>query len=155
LSSTLDVKTRDGNKRKYQANGGIGTIFSRFTLEGPLTKPSLKDFKKPLKTPAKSSFIVSGRRSYIDLLAKPFLPENLAGSQFYFYDLTAKANYSYKRDNIYISTYIGEDVFFCQKAAAAGFKIWIDHDVSKEIGHIGTFEFKHDHTWVMKEIKAV
>jgi len=51
--------------------------------------------------------------------------------------------------------YIGEDVFFCQKAAAAGFKIWIDHDVSKEIGHIGTFEFKHDHTWVMKEIKAV
>ena len=51
--------------------------------------------------------------------------------------------------------YIGEDVFFCQKAAAAGFKIWIDHDVSKEIGHIGTFEFKHDHTWVMKEIEAV
>ena len=51
--------------------------------------------------------------------------------------------------------YVGEDVFFCQKAAAAGFKIWIDHDVSKEIGHIGTFEFKHDHTWVMKEIKAV
>jgi hypothetical protein len=51
--------------------------------------------------------------------------------------------------------YIGEDVYFCQKAAAAGFKIWIDHDVSKEIGHIGTFEFKHDHTWVMKEIKAV
>lgn len=111
LSSTLDVKTRDGNKRKYQANGGVGTIFSRFTLEGPLTKPNLKDFKKPLKTPAKSSFIVSGRRSYIDLLAKPFLPENLAGSQFYFYDLTAKANYSYKRDNIYISTYIGDDVF--------------------------------------------
>jgi hypothetical protein len=50
--------------------------------------------------------------------------------------------------------YIGEDVYFCQKAAAAGFKIWIDHDVSKEIGHIGTFEFKHDHTWVMKEIEA-
>ena len=51
------------------------------------------------------------RRSYIDLLAKPFLPENLSGSQFYFYDLTAKANYSYKRDNIFISTYIGDDVF--------------------------------------------
>jgi hypothetical protein len=49
--------------------------------------------------------------------------------------------------------YIGEDVFFCQKAAAAGFKIHIDHDVSKEIGHIGTFEFKHDHTWVMRELE--
>jgi len=49
--------------------------------------------------------------------------------------------------------YIGEDVFFCQKAAAAGFKIYIDHDVSKEIGHIGTFEFKHDHTWVMRNLE--
>jgi hypothetical protein len=49
--------------------------------------------------------------------------------------------------------YIGEDVFFCKKARDAGFKIWIDHDVSKEIGHIGMFEFKHDHTWVMREIQ--
>lgn len=49
--------------------------------------------------------------------------------------------------------YIGEDVYFCNKARDAGFKIWIDHDVSKEIGHIGTFEFKHDHTWVMREIE--
>ena len=49
--------------------------------------------------------------------------------------------------------YIGEDVFFCRKAAAAGFRIYIDHDVSKEIGHIGTFEFKHDHTWVMRDLE--
>jgi len=49
--------------------------------------------------------------------------------------------------------YIGEDVFFCKKARDAGFKIWIDHDVSKEIGHIGMFEFKHDHTWVMREVE--
>ena len=49
--------------------------------------------------------------------------------------------------------YIGEDVFFCRKASAAGFKIYIDHDVSKEIGHIGTFEFRHDHTWVMRDLE--
>lgn len=49
--------------------------------------------------------------------------------------------------------YIGEDVFFCRKAREAGFKIWIDHDVSKEIGHIGMFEFKHDHTWVVKDLE--
>jgi len=48
--------------------------------------------------------------------------------------------------------YIGEDVFFCRKARAAGFKIYIDHDVSKEIGHIGTFEFRHEHTWVMRDL---
>jgi len=49
--------------------------------------------------------------------------------------------------------YIGEDVFFCNKARDAGFKIWIDHDVSKEIGHVGTFEYKHDHTWVIKDLE--
>lgn len=49
--------------------------------------------------------------------------------------------------------YIGEDVFFCNKARSAGFKIWIDHDVSKEIGHVGTFEYKHDHTWVIKDLE--
>jgi hypothetical protein len=47
--------------------------------------------------------------------------------------------------------YMGEDVFFCKKAQELGFKVYIDHDVSKEIGHIGTFEFRHEHTWVMKE----
>jgi len=50
--------------------------------------------------------------------------------------------------------YIGEDVFFCMKAKSIGYKIWIDHDVSKEIGHIGTFEFKHDHTWAMREMET-
>lgn len=49
--------------------------------------------------------------------------------------------------------YIGEDVYFCRKARDAGFKILIDHDVSKEIGHVGMFEFKHDHTWVMKDLE--
>ena len=49
--------------------------------------------------------------------------------------------------------YMGEDVFFCKKAQELGFKVYIDHDVSKEIGHIGTFEFKHDHTWVMRDLE--
>ena len=49
--------------------------------------------------------------------------------------------------------YIGEDVFFCNKAKSIGYKIYIDHNVSKEIGHIGTFEFRHEHTWVVKELK--
>ena len=47
--------------------------------------------------------------------------------------------------------YMGEDVFFCKKAQELGYKVYIDHDVSKEIGHIGTFEFRHDHTWIVKE----
>ena len=133
LSSTLDVKSRDGNKRAFQANGGIGTIFSRLTLEGPLAKPETKKLLKPRSTPAKSSFMISGRRSYIDVLAKPFLPDNLAGSQFYFYDLTAKANYSYKRDNIFISTYIGDDVF---KAAGLFGVKWGNSTVTTRWNHV-------------------
>jgi len=99
LSSTLDVRMKDGNKRKFEANGGIGTIFSRLTLEGPIVKN-------------KASFLIAGRRSYIDVLAKPFLKGNLKESRFYFYDLTTKINFSHKRDNFYISSYVGDDAFF-------------------------------------------
>jgi hypothetical protein len=120
LSSVLDVITRDGNKKSYQASGGVGTIFSRGTFEGPIVKN-------------KASFLVSGRRSYIDLLAKPFLPANLSGSQFYFYDFTAKVNYSYKRNTFFISTYIGDDVF----AAANAFGVkWGNTTVSARWNHV-------------------
>lgn len=120
LSSVLDVTTKDGNQKQPSVNGGIGTIFSRLTLEAPIKKN-------------RSSFIISGRRSYIDVLAKPFLPTNLSDSRFYFYDLTAKINYSYKRDKFFISTYIGDDVFFA--ANAFGVK-WGNTTVSARWNHV-------------------
>ena len=103
LSSVLDVTTKDGNNQRYQANGGVGTIFSRLTLEGPLVKN-------------KASFLVSGRRSYIDVLAKPFLSNGLEDSRFYFYDLTAKVNYATQKDKFFLSTYIGDDLFYAANA---------------------------------------
>ncbi|MBS3915892.1 MAG: TonB-dependent receptor [Bacteroidetes bacterium] len=103
LSSTLDVRMKDGNNQNFQANGGVGTIFSRLTVEGPIAKN-------------KASFLIAGRRSYIDVLAKPFLKGNLKESQFYFYDFTGKVNWNYKRDKFYISTYIGDDAFSAQNA---------------------------------------
>lgn len=99
LSSILDVKMKEGNAKKLSGSGGLGLIFSRFALEGPLKKD-------------KSSFIIAGRRSYIDVLSKPFLPDNLSSSQFYFYDLTAKANYTInKKNKIFLSGYLGRDAF--------------------------------------------
>lgn len=99
VSSILDVRLKEGNYKKTTFSGGIGTIFSRFTLESPIVKD-------------KGSFILALRRSYIDILAKPFLPSSLEGSKFYFYDFTAKANYKLgKKDNIYASGYFGRDVF--------------------------------------------
>jgi outer membrane receptor protein involved in Fe transport len=83
LASILDVRLKEGNKKQFAAQGGVGIIFSRLTLEGPIKK-------------GKGSYIIAGRRSYGDVLAAPFLAGNkdFDGLQLYFYDLTLKANYS-------------------------------------------------------------
>lgn len=101
LSSVLDVAMKDGNSNKFQAEGGIGLIASRFSIQGPIIKN-------------KSSFIVSARRTYIDALTKPFIKKSskFYGSGYYFYDLNAKVNYRFsEKDRIYLSGYFGRDVF--------------------------------------------
>lgn len=102
VSSILDVRMKEGNSKKLEVNGGIGTIFSRLAIEAPIVKD-------------KVSFIVAGRRSYIDILAKPQLkrkyPE-LADAKFYYYDLTAKVNWKINDKNtVFVSGYLGRDVF--------------------------------------------
>ncbi|GJM60670.1 TonB-dependent receptor [Persicobacter diffluens] len=99
LSSVLDVKMNNGNDRKFGAEGGIGLISSRLTLEGPLKKN-------------RGSFIVSGRRTYADLFLKLSSDPALKDSKLYFYDLNAKLNYRIgERDRLYLSGYFGRDVF--------------------------------------------
>ncbi len=100
-SSVLDITMKEGNNKGFHGQGGIGLISSRLTLEGPIVKD-------------KGSFILSGRRTYIDVLAKPFMnPEGaFAGSGYYFYDLNAKANYRISdKDRFFLSGYFGRDVF--------------------------------------------
>lgn len=95
LSSVLDVKMKEGNNRKYQVSGGLGLISSRLTLEGPVQKD-------------KSSFIISGRRTYADMLAK--LSPDFKGLKLYFYDLNAKANLQINsRNKLFFSGYFGQD----------------------------------------------
>ena len=99
LSSILDVRMKEGNSKKVSGQGGIGLLFSRFSIEAPIVKN-------------KSSFVIAGRRSYADILAKPFLKDDLSDAQFYFYDLTAKVNYDFSdKDKLYLSGYFGRDVF--------------------------------------------
>lgn len=99
ISSILDVRMKEGNSKKPEFTGGVGTIFSRFAYERPIFKE-------------KGSFIVALRRSYIDVLAKPFLKGDLKDSKFYFYDLTAKGNLKINDKNtIFLSGYLGRDVF--------------------------------------------
>lgn len=99
ISSILDVRMKEGNTKKREINGGIGTIFSRLTYEQPFAA-------------GRGSFIVAARRSYIDVLAKPFLKGDLKQTRFNFYDLTAKVNYRINDKNtVFASGYFGRDVF--------------------------------------------
>lgn len=101
LSSVLDISMKDGNMKNFQAEGGIGSISSRLAIQGPVVKD-------------KASFMVSGRRTYIDALVKPFIKKGsqFYGSGYYFYDLNAKFNYKFSnKDRLYISGYFGRDVF--------------------------------------------
>jgi hypothetical protein len=98
LSSVLNLSMNDGNNKEYVVNGGIGLISSRLTIEGPIVKD-------------KSSFIISGRRTYADLIAKLYPDTTVQHSTLYFYDLNAKVNYRINEDNrLYISGYFGKDV---------------------------------------------
>ncbi len=105
LSSVIDVKLNEGNNKKFSGTGGIGLISSRLTLEGPIKE-------------GKSSFMVSGRRTYIDLLTGQINKANEGREDFnpipdyYFYDLNTKINYQLSdKDKLYLSGYFGRDVF--------------------------------------------
>ncbi len=111
ISSVLDISMKNGNMKEYTAEGGIGSIASRLTVQGPI----IEDV---------SSFIVSARRTYIDLLIKPFIGSDspLKGSGYYFYDVNAKANYKFSdKDRIFLSAYYGKDVFNFGGGDGSGF----------------------------------
>jgi hypothetical protein len=93
LSSILDIKMKEGNKTKYQTEGGLGLISGNLTFQGPIQKN-------------KSSFIISARRSYIDL----FLHLTSKTTKYRFYDVNAKVNYELgKNDHLFISAFKGND----------------------------------------------
>jgi hypothetical protein len=96
LSSILDIKMKEGNDQRFATQGSLGLISSNLTVEGPLVKN-------------KGSFIVSGRRTYIDKVFQA------VGQQlpYYFYDLNAKLNYKIsEKDRVYLSSYFGRDVLY-------------------------------------------
>jgi hypothetical protein len=99
LSSLLDVRMKNGNSKKFSGTGGIGTISSRLTLEGPIMNEN-------------TSFIISGRRSYADLLLMFSKKEELKDNTLYFYDGNVKVNHKINDNNrIFLSGYFGKDKF--------------------------------------------
>ena len=96
LSSILDLTMKEGNNQKFKVDAGIGLISSNITIEGPIAKN-------------KASFIVSARRTYLDLIIKPFLPKDIT-TTYNFYDLNAKINWRIsKKDRLFLSAFKGND----------------------------------------------
>jgi hypothetical protein len=103
LSSVVDIRMKDGNDKEVHGNFSFGLISSKLSLEGPLIKD-------------KTSFIVSGRRTYADILARPLIAyankkynENSVGG-YYFYDLNAKISHTFsEKSRLYLSSYLGDD----------------------------------------------
>ncbi|HLT88575.1 MAG TPA: TonB-dependent receptor, partial [Sphingobacterium sp.] len=97
ISSVLDIAMMDGNQKKLTTEGGIGLIASRLKVEAPLIKD-------------KSSFMISGRRTYADMFLKLSNDEDVKKSKLYFYDLNAKLNFRFNDKNtLYLSGYFGKD----------------------------------------------
>lgn len=119
LSSVLDVRMKDGDMEKYSGTLSLGLISSRINIEGPIVK-------------GKTSFSLSARRTYLDLLMKPIVnyanktAREEAGDSYetqdygyYFYDINFKVNHKFSdRDRIFLSSYIGDDVL------DVGFSYW-------------------------------
>jgi hypothetical protein len=116
LSSVLDISMKEGNTKEFKGSASIGIIASKATIEGPIGD--------------NASFILSGRRTYIDVLAWPFIKmaqasegaENLKAG-YYFYDLNGKINYKINdKSRVYLSMYTGKDRFY------TGFKDTYEYD---------------------------
>ena len=103
LSSVIDISMKEGNNQAFHGEGSIGLVSSKLTLEGPIKSEN-------------TSFIVSGRRTYIDALASPIIRAASQGTTragYYFYDINAKVNHRFSdKDRVYISAYTGLDKGF-------------------------------------------
>lgn len=101
LSSVVDITMKEGNYNRTEVDAGIGLISSRLSVQGPLKKE-------------KASYIVSARRTYIDVLTKPFIKKtnSFYGSGYFFYDLNIKMNFKLtEKDRLFVSGYFGRDQF--------------------------------------------
>ncbi|MDE2956519.1 MAG: TonB-dependent receptor [Bacteroidota bacterium] len=103
LSSVVDITMKEGNLKQYTGMAAVGLLSSRFSMEGPIRKD-------------RASFLLAGRRSYADLLMRPFMKDDEVFG-YYFYDVNAKTNVILSpRNRLYLSAYTGHDRAFFRVA---------------------------------------
>ncbi len=138
LSSVLDITMKEGNNKKFTGSASIGIISSKFTFEGPIIKD-------------RTSFIVSYRRTYYDIIAMPFIAmaaamndiEGKFRAGYYFQDFNAKVNHKISdKDRVFLSFYSGID-----KAYAKTQDKWEYYDPSENKTHFSSDEMDFDLHW--------
>lgn len=109
LSSVIDIAMKDGHKDEFHGNVSVGVVATKATLEGPLIKD-------------KTSFLVSARRTYLDILTRPIIKESFRSNDsegvvgYYFYDVNAKVNHKFSdKDQLFVSFYNGLDKFYLEE----------------------------------------
>lgn len=104
LSSVVDIRMKDGNEKEIHGSASLGLIASKINVEGPIIKD-------------RTTFNISARRTYIDILAKPFIKMATDGESeslgYYFYDLNAKFSHKFSdKDRLFLSAYMGDDAVY-------------------------------------------
>ena len=131
LSSIVDIRMKEGNMREFHGSASIGLISGKLNLEGPLVTD-------------RTSFSISGRRTWLDALTTPIQNARIRqGKQvgrgaYHFYDFNAKINHKFSDKNrLYLSTYLGNDKL--------NFAFQDDYEVEENV--TGTARFDNDLTW--------
>lgn len=107
LSSVVDIRMKDGDNKKLHGSFTLGLISAKINIEGPLGSEN-------------TTFNISARRTYADLVAQPFLKSAIdekglekTKAGYYFYDVNAKITHKFSdNDRIFLSAYVGNDVIF-------------------------------------------
>lgn len=103
LSSVIDLSMKEGNMSSFHGEGSLGIISSKIALEGPIIKN-------------RTSFLITGRRTYLDILTRPIIKTLSEGELvfgYYFYDLNGKVNHKINdKNHLYLSLYNGNDKFY-------------------------------------------
>ncbi len=133
LSSVLDITLKEGNMQEFHSALSLGLIASSAMVEGPIIKD-------------KVSFILTGRRTYIDLLVRPFLTAEDGTSGYYFHDINGKINWRISdRDRVYLSMYTGRDKFY-YRYEEKNYEPKYEEDASFGWGNLTT-ALRWNHVW--------
>lgn len=141
LSSVIDVRMNDGNDQKIHGNISVGLISSKINLEGPIIK-------------GKTTFNISARRTYSDLLLQPILylgmqqdigdEDGKLSAGYYFYDLNVKLSHKISdNDRLYASLYTGDDIIYTNfRSSYSSY-----NDETENVNYTNTSKMKLDWNW--------